>query len=167
MQNCKKCQKEFTDTSRNHTKIYCSIKCGYQYRDIQSGKGVPTIKVCLNCGTEFETKYRLQIYCTTRCGDKASYKRTGGSDTYKATREFVYADKLMKGCSRCPERRPSCLQYHHLDPANKTAGIGKLCQSARIEVIAEEMKKCIILCANCHFVEENGDGYKFQDRPDV
>lgn len=166
---CAICKTNFTDTTWNQQRKFCSTVCCSRSSSDRSGVGLFTIKSCKQCGAKIETRYRKKVYCSLKCGNLASYKRIGRRNTPKQiqNKEFVYADKLAKGCSRCPERRPSCLQYHHLDPALKIAGIGTLTQHACVEIIAKEMKKCIILCANCHFVEEHGDGYNLKDRPNV
>jgi hypothetical protein len=156
MKNCERCNSEFADHSQAQCGRFCSRSC----RDKADywAKRKLLEKKCLHCGKDFETIRNNQICCSLKCS-KAKYGKENRGDTYRASRELVYADKIAKGCSRCPERRPSCLQYHHLDPSTKVAGIGKLMQSAYPDVAAAEMAKCILLCANCHFVEEHGDGY--------
>jgi endogenous inhibitor of DNA gyrase (YacG/DUF329 family) len=160
--NCKHCGQEFTDLQRNNPRKYCSIACGITFRDRLRGRGIPDQRVCTRCGTPFQTTVkRKQYYCSKRCGTLASFNKVGRNS---AGRDFVYMDKVAKGCSRCPERRPSCLQYHHLDPVQKVAGVGALVQGASLARVVEEVKKCILLCANCHFVETHGDGYRVEEK---
>jgi alkylhydroperoxidase family enzyme len=55
------------------------------------------------------------------------------------------------GCSRCPEKDPDCLDFHHRDPATKTNSLAKLINGVRrLSVLMEEIAKCDVLCANCH-----------------
>jgi sRNA-binding protein len=76
-------------------------------------------------------------------------------------RDYIYEDKVSKGCSRCPEGRPSCLHYHHLDRATKVSEISLMVVGgASLEVVKTEIAKCILLCANCHAVEELGTGFR-------
>lgn len=166
MNVCKNCSNDFTDRSRTKTKKFCSDKCRVKHRDLLLGKGISAVKSCKHCEQKFSTTYRRKIFCSKRCSDASSFKYRG-HPAAKRRFDFVYEDKLAKGCSRCPERRPSCLQYHHINPSEKTDGIGKMIQTSPMENLVKEMAKCIILCANCHFVEENGDGYKPEDRPNV
>ena len=44
---------------------------------------------------------------------------------------------------------PCCYDFHHLDPSQKDTKVSQLIHlsSDRLEV---EIKKCIMLCANCH-----------------
>jgi hypothetical protein len=118
-------------------------------------------KVCPHCKTEFEVQHGLQIYCDARCKKRAEMKRYNVR-RYRLTKDVVYWDKVLKGCSRCSEKRPSCLQYHHLDPKTKFKGISEFLSSGRqsVKILEAEITKCILLCANCHAVEENGDGYR-------
>jgi len=64
-----------------------------------------------------------------------------------------------KGCSYCGFNLFSeCLQFHHIDPLAKEAEIGRMIAAARREKeITEEIKKCIVLCSNCHRALHNGD----------
>jgi len=160
---CERCCKEFTDRSRGLRGRFCSRSC--RGKAIYWAKRAQRLlrKTCPNCNKEFETIRRKHTCCSLKC-QKAKYQKENRGDTYKPSRELVYKDKIAKGCSRCPEKRPSCLQYHHLDPTTKIAGVGTLSQSKPPVIVAAEMEKCILLCANCHFVEENGDGYKDEDR---
>ncbi len=64
--------------------------------------------------------------------------------------------KAAVGCSRCPEREACALDFHHL--GGKLYTISHMVQIglgwAKIEA---EIKKCIILCANCHRKETYGN----------
>lgn len=59
-------------------------------------------------------------------------------------------EQKAAGCSRCPEKFPACLDFHHLDPATKRFMIGPSVLNHTLEDLEAEMAKCIILCANCH-----------------
>lgn len=54
--------------------------------------------------------------------------------------------KLRYGCCRCGYKKcAAALQFHHKDPKQK---IGRI-----FNIKSPERKKCILLCANCHFEE--------------
>lgn len=60
-----------------------------------------------------------------------------------------------KGCEECGERDPRKLEYDHKDPLNKHRGISRLITdgySWASNVLRAEIRKCRILCANCHRV---------------
>lgn len=82
--------------------------------------------------------------------------------------EIVRAAKLAIGCQICGFRdHSSALQWAHLDglaPARTASGarimpadMAKIGPSGRtrygVRTIAEEIRKCRVLCANCHSVE--------------
>jgi hypothetical protein len=51
----------------------------------------------------------------------------------------------------CGERTPICLEFHHLDPAQKKFNVGRIINSTpSVATIQREIDKCIVLCANCH-----------------
>lgn len=48
---------------------------------------------------------------------------------------------------RCPE----ALDFHHIDPFQKDFQMGDILASPqRWTIIVAELKKCVLLCANCH-----------------
>ena len=75
---------------------------------------------------------------------------------YKIISKF----KLKKGCSFCNYKKCSeALQFHHIDKSTKLFGISdKLSKKNNLskikwKEIKSEIRKCIILCANCHAEE--------------
>jgi len=59
--------------------------------------------------------------------------------------------KSKLGCSRCLENDPVCLDFHHRDSKQKKFNIGKaLVDGLSEEKIMNEIKKCDVLCSNCH-----------------
>jgi hypothetical protein len=71
----------------------------------------------------------------------------------KKYREFINAVKLANGCQN-PDCQwvgdflPSCLDFHHINKDEKSFSIGS--KNCSIPLLSEEMKKCCVLCANCH-----------------
>lgn len=43
-----------------------------------------------------------------------------------------------------------CLDFHHIDSSQKSFDIGKQFHIKAIGTIINEIKKCVVLCANCH-----------------
>jgi hypothetical protein len=58
--------------------------------------------------------------------------------------------KSGAGCAICRENDSICLDFHHLDPSKKHKPVSALVLSKNRDKVLEEIKKCIILCANCH-----------------
>lgn len=55
-------------------------------------------------------------------------------------------------CQHCGyDKNAAALCFHHIDESTKSFGItAKECASRTMEVLMEEVSKCILLCANCH-----------------
>ena len=65
-------------------------------------------------------------------------------------RKYIRKVKANAKCERCPENDYICLDFHHID-RNKDIEIAHISERGwSIERIDEELKKCIVLCANCH-----------------
>lgn len=75
----------------------------------------------------------------------------------KRRKKVIDRLKTLYGCTFCRFRaHPSALDFHHRDPQEKCFPIarGRLLSEARLR---SELKKCIVLCANCHRRVEHGD----------
>jgi transposase len=54
------------------------------------------------------------------------------------------------------DRYTGALQFHHLDPSEKSFGLGLRGVARSLERCREEARKCVLLCANCHAEVEAG-----------
>ncbi len=62
--------------------------------------------------------------------------------------------KLTLKCNRCPEARWPCLDFHHQDPTKKVISISVAIHHGwSITRVMSEMRKCEVICSNCHRVE--------------
>lgn len=66
-------------------------------------------------------------------------------------RIFIREYKAERCCSKCKEKEPCCLQFHHKDPKTKLFAISDAdgLKSGMTRLLTE-IAKCDILCANCH-----------------
>ncbi len=48
------------------------------------------------------------------------------------------------------------LEFHHLDPTKKSFGVAQRGITRSIDKVREEVRKCILICANCHAEVEAG-----------
>ncbi len=65
----------------------------------------------------------------------------------------IWYRKLKKGksCLICGESNPLCLDFHHKNPNKKIELIRKMViYSNNKKKILKEIKKCVLICANCH-----------------
>ncbi len=60
--------------------------------------------------------------------------------------------ELLGGkCCLCGyDRHPGTLDFHHVDPTTKSFGVSAGGFSRSWKSIENELKKCILVCANCH-----------------
>lgn len=88
----------------------------------------------------------------------ANKKRLSERNRIKRTDRMEWAIAELGGCcSNCGGSfDPVCYDFHHIDPSNKSFTIGEnmLVGKDRFE---KEVRKCILLCANCHRLEHKKD----------
>lgn len=57
----------------------------------------------------------------------------------------------MKPCADCDiQYRPWQMDFDHKDPSLKSFNIGAECGNVGHKRLIEEIKKCEVVCANCH-----------------
>lgn len=59
-----------------------------------------------------------------------------------------FLNSLKRPCYKCGEDRLYLIQFHHINPVDKSFGIAE--KVASKEQIEAEVNKCVCLCANCH-----------------
>lgn len=103
--------------------------------------------VCELCGREFPSYDRNRGYrggiCNS-CRTKIRRHRTK-----------LAAIKLLGGsCESCGyEEHPSALEFHH-PRDDKNVSIGSVANKSW-DVVREEVRKCRLLCSNCHRIEHS------------
>ena len=137
--------------------------------EVQSSSLCAPTKRCNRCGVEqsvlcFHKHAGLPDGRQRRCKLCASavnadtYKRLDGrrrkirataAEIYQKNLEFVSRYKRVCGCLLCNESCPPALDFHHLDSETKDNNVSMLLKGSR-KVLKKEMKKCVVLCANCH-----------------
>ena len=65
---------------------------------------------------------------------------------YKEWAEF----KSGLRCEHCGEDHPATFDFHHVKKDPDNVKVHKLIRNGAYKKILEEIKKCIVLCANCH-----------------
>lgn len=59
--------------------------------------------------------------------------------------------KKTLSCTRCGASHPAIIDFHHVDRNDPDKHkVHQLFQSGKYKKAYEEIKKCLILCANCH-----------------
>jgi hypothetical protein len=78
--------------------------------------------------------------------------------------QIVRDYRNSRGCQRCPETHPACLDLHHTNPEEKhpklidlkrgRTGGGAIWAKLSYPDLEAELAKCEVLCSNCHRKEE-------------
>tara|TARA_R100000963_G_C4591279_1_gene68374 strand:+ start:145 stop:564 length:420 start_codon:yes stop_codon:yes gene_type:complete len=66
-------------------------------------------------------------------------------------------EKMKYGCTHCGYNKdPVALDFHHTDRSDKFKNVSSYWRTSwkQFIKIKEEWKKCIVLCSNCHRIEE-------------
>lgn len=77
-------------------------------------------------------------------------------------KRFLNRYKSLCGCKICNEKHPATLDFHHRDPSVKESTICQLAFGRKFSIarLKNEIRKCIVLCSNCHrklhYEERNG-----------
>jgi hypothetical protein len=74
---------------------------------------------------------------------------------YQRNKKQLLADIIGGKCFNCNIQNVFLLDFHHVKPEEKDFCIGWTKWSTINDSIINEVKKCILLCTNCHREEEN------------
>ena len=87
-----------------------------------------------------------ELYDSNRVNKKEK-NRIRTKKNYEITTIFIRRYKKLCKCSNCNESRWYLLDFHHL--YDKKYAISSM-KALSIKSIKEEIRKCQILCSNCH-----------------
>ena len=110
-----------------------------------------------------QKEYLAKHYQENKDKYRAAAKR---SKRPNVLRKQAFSDryKLYCGCQRCGFKESvKALEYHHIDPSQKDNIVSNLIfGNWSLKVIKREIRKCVVLCANCHRIvhEEIDKGVK-------
>ena len=73
--------------------------------------------------------------------------------------------KATLSCVRCGETHPATFDFHHVNPKDKVKSVNEWVKNRNYKEAHEEIKKCIVLCANCHRIHHYNEkrGHKAPD----
>ena len=105
-------------------------------KDLRSG-------ICKQCHKQYVQGHYL--------AHKEDYIRRSkaNSPRYHQERVRMLRDyKAERGCVHCGERNPVCLDFHHHNKDKEFSVAMNMWRS--IAKVMEEVRKCIVVCSNCH-----------------
>lgn len=172
MNKCKRCQSPIV-LNTNKTKLFCSKKCREVYwreshpekwKEHQRKFRQKTPVLCKLCKKEIPIDIRKSglVFCSDECRVVSEKTKS------KLRRENIIGlyGKYKKeiGCQRCGYNTNSaCLDFHHVDGKEKERRITSGLWYYSTDLFKKELKKCVLLCKNCHYdlhnpqIKENGD----------
>lgn len=107
------------------------------------------IITCKICGKLLNGKQIL--YCSSVCKNK-DHQSYDAQQARGLERKIFIIRKLGGKCSICDYKKNSAaLDLHHTNPSEKSFALDLRSLSNRKQSkIDEEIKKCVLLCRNCH-----------------
>lgn len=140
---CKKCENDLPEEFFNYKNKKEKIKQSF----------------CKEC----TSNYRKEYYNKNK--EKAiEYSKKTTKDIRIRNRQFVWDYLKEHPCIECGEKNPVTLEFDHRDEKTKVMDISSAVDNGwSIKKISEEIKKCDVLCSNCHKVKtaEQFDWYKY------
>jgi transposase len=83
-------------------------------------------------------------------------RRQRVTDRRRRVKEILVAE-AGGACRLCGyDRSPAALHFHHVDPEQKSFGLALRGVARSLERCRAEVRKCVLLCANCHAEVEAG-----------
>ena len=124
-------------------------------------------KICTKCGKELPLDGFN--WCNKAKGTRRSECKECHNnymkDRYKQKKLEIQDLKIGLKCQKCGYNRcGASLEFHHIDPSDKDDIIAKMISNRySLERVQEEIKKCIVLCSNCHhefhFLNNNDNSF--------
>ena len=81
------------------------------------------------------------------------YQRDRKKKLYTKISSYLNDIKSKSGCTKCGYNdSPYALEFHHRDRSHKVRGVSSFFRNSykQLDKIINEVKKCDILCSNCH-----------------
>ena len=136
-----------------------------EYKKLVDGKEIPEgKKFCKQCKTIKDlTEFTAKGGCCAECAKQKAREwyanaKTNPEYRKKLTKQGTERARKSKNkivdyfgnkCHDCNGVFPNCCyDVHHLDPAEKDFNLSA--KRGFDDVLIEELKKCVLLCSNCH-----------------
>ena len=108
----------------------------------RTDKNKPTLQSsCRVCHKEYRKKHYHK--------NKETYIQKAKKHTLKVFDWFTDLKATLK-CENCGDARYWVLDFHHNSPSEKEGDVAKFAKMGSKQKILKEIKKCKVLCANCH-----------------
>ena len=82
-------------------------------------------------------------------------KRNREKKASAKTKWRVYKSTLS--CVYCGQNHPATLDFHHIEKHPSNRKVNKLVTNHAFKKALEEVKKCLVLCSNCHRIHHHNE----------
>ena len=89
---------------------------------------------------------------------EATKRRTKEVKLQQKEEWFTFKGTLK--CTKCGFSHIAALDFHHEDPTTKLGNVHRFVSNGQFAKAYEEIKKCIVLCANCHRIHHHEEKKK-------
>ena len=120
---------------------------------------------CKECSKAFNKLYKVtpkgrEVHRENSRRRWKKYRERAGSwhRMYRLNRKWKAVEAFGNKCQDCKQTYPmEVYDFHHLDPSQKEGNLNMMKSQKSYEA---EIKKCILLCANCHRIRHiESDSY--------
>lgn len=102
-------------------------------------------KRCIECDKKisFSSMISRKKYCSLRCRDRVAERN-------KRQKKKKFVDSFKTQCELCGYKTyKGALDFHHRSPSDKSFNLADY-ENYSYDKLENEIKKCIVLCRNCH-----------------
>ena len=150
---CDNCHKEYHYYDRNPTEVPKELLEKYKSLNMWWKEGVIEETTEAKIREKFAKQYnknmpREEFKKLHNNMKRALYLYKYKKQRRKTTKKLIYRFKTP--CVVCGEKRKPMLEFHHKDPKTKTCTINIARTTLPREKLIAEIKKCAVLCGNCH-----------------
>ena len=117
--------------------------------------GYPDLRGVEKGGKRFN-RYSYNIK-TGHCTAKYQCRKTSNAITKRNNKkklEYMKRYKLFVGCAFCGYKKHyAALEFDHINPDTKLGTLSQVYKGWGMKKLKDEIRKCQVLCANCHRVK--------------
>lgn len=100
-----------------------------------------------------EADFEVALTTSTKTYRRLKCKRCKqDTQNLRIRKTVLWIQSLKKSCTKCGNTDPRVLDFHHI--GSKDMDVSSM-RTLSKERILEEIKQCIVLCANCHRIEHS------------
>ena len=153
---CLYCKSSFTKNNQRPLQKFCSKYCRernffktnpIKVKEYQKRYLLKRRKFCKKCKSEIIDRTQGKSFCDLCLSiRKSKYSKKSRQNKKKQ----FHIIKCEIGCQICGYNKyGGSLDFHHIDPNKKLFTLSRYWRYSW-DKLEEEIKKCILLCANCH-----------------